>query len=122
MIWVLLVLRSESYIGIMVASRSLFHYSPRICSARRVSVASRSKSSHKNINLFFYGFLWAGRRIPGMLALGSWSLVPDITIEVSLPNEVFNLVSEVVTLIGVMSMLSMEAIVYSLCSVPRGAS
>ncbi|RZS04856.1 hypothetical protein BHM03_00035270 [Ensete ventricosum] len=41
-------------------------------------------------------------------------LVPDITIEVSLPNEVFNLAFEVMVFFGVMSVLPMEVTVSSL--------
>ncbi|RRT52281.1 hypothetical protein B296_00029167 [Ensete ventricosum] len=48
-----------------------------------------------------------------MSTLRSWSLVSDITIKVSLPNEVLNMIFEVVSFLGVMSILLMEAIISS---------
>ncbi|RWW33641.1 hypothetical protein GW17_00001636 [Ensete ventricosum] len=49
-----------------------------------------------------------------MSTLRSWSLVSDITFEVSLPNEVLNMIFEVVSFLSVMSILLMEAIISSL--------
>ncbi|RWV88154.1 hypothetical protein GW17_00049779, partial [Ensete ventricosum] len=43
--------------------------------------------AHNNVNLFFYGPFRARRRISDKSALGCWSLVSDIALEVSLPNE-----------------------------------
>ncbi|RZR86939.1 hypothetical protein BHM03_00014237 [Ensete ventricosum] len=114
MIWVLLILRPESDLGVAVASWSLFHRSPRICFACQRVVTSRSGSTHNNVNLFFYESLQARQRFSDMSALRSWSLVTDITIEVPLPIEVFNMVFEAITFLGVMYVLPIEATISSL--------
>ncbi|RWW28651.1 hypothetical protein GW17_00006863 [Ensete ventricosum] len=103
----------EFYGSVTVASWPLFYCGSCICFARRRAIASRSGSADNNINLFFYGPLWAGRRISGMSTLGSWTSVTDIVAEVPLANKVFNLVFEVMALLGVMFVLPMEATISS---------
>ncbi|RWW24107.1 hypothetical protein GW17_00011623 [Ensete ventricosum] len=51
-----------------------------------------------------------------MSTFGKWSLVPNITTKVSLPNEIFNMVFEVVAFLGVMPVLLMETTISSLVS------
>ncbi|RZR99845.1 hypothetical protein BHM03_00029470 [Ensete ventricosum] len=48
-----------------------------------------------------------------MSTLGSWTSVTDIVAEVPLANKVFNLVFEVMALLGVMFVLPMEATISS---------
>ncbi|RRT77563.1 hypothetical protein B296_00014752 [Ensete ventricosum] len=112
--------RHQGDLEVTVASWPLFYCGSCICSARRRAIASRSGSADNNINLFFYGPLWVGRRISGMSTLGSWMSVTDIAAEVPLANKVFNLVFEVMALLGVMFMLLMEATISSPIS-PLGA-
>ncbi|RWV90840.1 hypothetical protein GW17_00046921 [Ensete ventricosum] len=63
-----------------------------------------------NIDLFLDGSLGVRRGILGgsTVIIGEWLLVSDIPTEVSLPNEVFDLVFEVVAFLRIMSVLSME--------------
>ncbi|RZS00927.1 hypothetical protein BHM03_00030712 [Ensete ventricosum] len=79
------------------------------------AVASRSGLADNDIDLFLDGSLRVGRGIPGesTVILGEWSLVSDIALEMSLSNEVFTLVFEVVAFLHIMSVLSVEVIISS---------
>ncbi|RWV82511.1 hypothetical protein GW17_00055988 [Ensete ventricosum] len=79
------------------------------------AVASRSGLADNDIDLFLDGSLRVGRGIPGesTVILGEWSLVSDIALEISLSNEVFTLVFEVVAFLHIMSVLSVEVIISS---------
>ncbi|RWW68595.1 hypothetical protein BHE74_00023878 [Ensete ventricosum] len=56
-----------------------------------------------------------GRGIPGgsMVVIGEWSPVTDIVSEVSLSNEVFDMIFKIMAFLYVMSILSMETVVSS---------
>ncbi|RRT62248.1 hypothetical protein B296_00032763 [Ensete ventricosum] len=114
-VWVLLVPRPESDLVVTVASQSFLHRGSCVGFACRGAVASRSGLADNDIDLFLDGSLRVGRGIPreSTVILGEWSLVSDIALEMSLPNEVFTLVFEVVAFLHVMSMLSVEVIISS---------
>ncbi|RWW35663.1 hypothetical protein BHE74_00059386 [Ensete ventricosum] len=76
--------------------------------------------AHNNVNLFFYGPFRARRRISDKSTLGCWSLVSDIALEVSLPNEVFDLVLEVLTLLSIVCALDGSDSTF-FCLTPQGA-
>ncbi|RWW63237.1 hypothetical protein BHE74_00029599 [Ensete ventricosum] len=95
--------------------QSFLHRGSCIGFACRGVVGSRSRLVDNDIDLFLDGSLQEGRGIPGRstVVVGEWSLVSNIASEMSLPNEVFDLVFEVVAFLRFMSMLSVEATVSS---------
>ncbi|RZS27804.1 hypothetical protein BHM03_00061331 [Ensete ventricosum] len=110
---VFLVPRPKSDLRVAIASRSFFDCGWYVCLSSQGAITSRRGSAHDNINLFFNEPLQVGRGIPGGSTFGKWSLVSDIPTEVSLPNEVFDLVFEVMTFLHIMFVLSVEMIVFS---------
>ncbi|RRT52627.1 hypothetical protein B296_00020391 [Ensete ventricosum] len=112
---VLLVPHLESDLGVTVVPRSFFHRGSRIGFACRGAIASRSKPVDNDIDLFLDRSLRVGQGIPGesTVVIGEWSLVSDIAPKMSMPNEVFELVFEVMAFLRVMFVLSVEATISS---------
>ncbi|RRT35754.1 hypothetical protein B296_00059173 [Ensete ventricosum] len=113
MVRILFVSQSESDLGVAVTFWSSFHRGLRESFAHRGAIAPRNRFANGDIDLFLDGSLRVGRRIPGGSTFRRCSLVSDIPTKMSMRNEVFNLVFEVVALICIMSMLSVETIVFS---------
>ncbi|RWW20382.1 hypothetical protein GW17_00015508 [Ensete ventricosum] len=99
----------------MVAPRSFLHHGLRIGFAHRGAITSRGRPSDNDIDLFLDRSLQVGRGIPGgsMVVIGEWSPVTDIVSEVSLSNEVFDMIFKIMAFLYVMSILSMETVVSS---------
>ncbi|RWW06172.1 hypothetical protein GW17_00030516, partial [Ensete ventricosum] len=70
-------------------------------------------SVDNDVDLFLDGSLRAGQIIPSGSTFWRCSLVSYISTEMSISNEVFNLVLEVVALLRIVSVLSVETIVSS---------
>ncbi|RWV86584.1 hypothetical protein GW17_00051514 [Ensete ventricosum] len=104
---------------IIVMSWSLLHCGSCVGFVRRGAITSKSRLVNNNMDLFLNGSLRVGRGIPGgsMVIDRKWSLVLDIPTEVSLPNEVHNLVFEVVAFFRIISSLSVEKRLRSLVEV-----
>ncbi|RWW73425.1 hypothetical protein BHE74_00018707 [Ensete ventricosum] len=92
---------------ITVMSWSLLHCGSCVGFVRRGAITSKSRLVNNNMDLFLNGSLRVGRGIPGgsMVIDRKWSLVLDIPTEVSLPNEVYNLIFEVVAFLRIMYVL-----------------
>ncbi|RRT74107.1 hypothetical protein B296_00032689 [Ensete ventricosum] len=108
MIQVLFSLRLEADFGIGEAPRPLLDYGPSIGLAHRGAVSTRSRSIDYDINLSFDWVGWVRLSVSLQSPVGVVSSPLDIMIEVSLADQVFDLVLYVPTLLSVVAVFMME--------------
>ncbi|RWW51721.1 hypothetical protein BHE74_00041904 [Ensete ventricosum] len=78
MVWVFLVPRPGSDLGVTVTFQSLLHYGSRIGFARKGAVTSRSGHVDNNIDLFLYGPFWVRECKKSFLSDLEKNLCPSI--------------------------------------------
>ncbi|RRT39585.1 hypothetical protein B296_00033025 [Ensete ventricosum] len=113
MVWILLIPRPKGDFRVTIAARPLCNGESRVGFSCQGAIASRSRAADDDINLLLDRSLWLRQGSPFSVSvlIRRRLLVSDVPTKLALPDEVFDLVLQVMTFLRVVAVFLVETII-----------